>query len=123
MSSSRRTLTLIALLGACLAGSALAQQASAPVNEGGAKQEQRVDRREARQGDRIAAGAASGQLTAHEQRRLQRQQRRTQHLEQHAEADGKVTGKEALRMERRQDRNSRAIARQKHDAQQQATGQ
>jgi len=40
-----------------------------------------------------------------------------QRIEDKATADGKVTGKERVRIEHAQDRQSRHIAREKHDRQ------
>ena len=123
MSSRRSYVSLVlSLTTVVLTGAAAHAQTSPPARDFSAREEQRIDRREQRQGDRIAQGATSGQLRAREQRRLQRQQLRSQRMEQHVEADGTVTGKEALRMERQQDRASRTIRRQKHDAQQQDAG-
>lgn len=92
-------------------------QAMAQTDPATTLQEQRVDHRQARQAERIAAGAASGELTPPEQRRLQHQQAKTARTEQRVEADGQVTRREAARMEHQQDHNSRAIRRQKHDSQ------
>jgi hypothetical protein len=80
--------------------------------------EQRIDIRQDRQAARIDAGVASGQLSAREQARLERQQAGSERLEQRIEADGRITRREARQMEHVLDRNSRAIARQKHDRQQ-----
>lgn len=123
MSSRRSHVSLVlSLMIAVLTGAAAHAQTPPSAKDFSTREEQRIDRREQRQGDRISQGATSGQLTAREQRRLQRQQLRSQRMEQHVEADGKVTGKEALRMERQQDRASRAIRRQKHDVQLQDAG-
>jgi hypothetical protein len=79
--------------------------------------EQRVDRRQERQQQRIANGIASGQLTAPEAARLERQQAGVARMESRFEADGALSRREALRLEHRQDRTSRHIAWQKHDRQ------
>jgi hypothetical protein len=76
-----------------------------------------VDARQARQEQRIAQGAASGALTKHETHKLVREQRHIAQAEQHAKADGVVTAKERARLHHMQDRASRDIAVQKHDAQ------
>jgi hypothetical protein len=76
-----------------------------------------VDARQARQEARIADGVADGSLTRHEARRLQKQQRHIRHAERHAKADGTVTAQERHHLHRLQDRASRHIHRQKHDAQ------
>ena len=83
----------------------------------GERQAARVDNREDRQAARIDQGVASGELTRRETTKLDAQQAHITSMEHRMEADGKVTGKEAVRMERAQDRASRAIARNKHDRQ------
>ncbi|HZS11958.1 MAG TPA: hypothetical protein VFA38_06890 [Nitrospirales bacterium] len=76
-----------------------------------------VDAREARQQGRIADGVASGQLTPREAARLERGEARIDRMEQRAKADGVVTPKERAKLQGALNRESRAIARQKHDAQ------
>ena len=77
----------------------------------------RVDQREANQQQRIAAGAASGQLTAKETNRLEVEQARINTAEARAKADGTVTKGERKHLHRMQDRASKHIHHQKHDAQ------
>ena len=79
--------------------------------------EQRFDNRQDRQEARIEKGIESGALTPAETRRLGREQARLTRAEARAEADGTVTRREAVVLEKRQDRASRHIARQKHDRQ------
>lgn len=81
------------------------------------QQQQRVDKRQDRQSQRITRGVESGRLTEQEQARLEQQQRHINHLETRTEADGKVTAREAVRMENAQDHASRTIYRKKHNAQ------
>ena len=76
----------------------------------------RIDRREARQHERIADGRRSGQLTRPEVARLRAGQRRVHRIERRAVADGIVTRGEGRRIERVQDHESRAIYRLKHNA-------
>jgi hypothetical protein len=76
-----------------------------------------VDARQERQQNRIAEGIASGQLTPRETARLERGEARIDRMEQKAKADGVVTPKERARLGAAQNHESRAIARQKHDAQ------
>jgi hypothetical protein len=76
-----------------------------------------IDRREARQENRIQQGAASGQLTAHEALRLEKEQAAINRTEARAKADGTVTRRERKRLHRMQDHASRDIHKQKHDAQ------
>ena len=85
-------------------------QATAPITP-------RVDQREANQQKRIDAGVASGQLTARETNRLDKQQARVAAVEANDKADGKDTGKERRQLHRMQDRASKNIHAQKHDAQ------
>jgi len=77
----------------------------------------RIDKREARQQKRIDQGVASGQLTPKETARLEAQQGRIDAAETKAKSDGVVTAKEKAGLTRRQNKASRNIHRQKHDAQ------
>ena len=77
----------------------------------------RIDKREAKQQERIDQGVKSGQLTPKEAARLEKGQQRIEKMEAKAKADGKVTPKERVAVERAQDRQSRQIAREKHDKQ------
>jgi hypothetical protein len=77
----------------------------------------RADQRQENQSQRIRQGVASGELTARETKRLVKGQRHVNRLERGAKADGDVTAAERLRIEKSQDRQSRRIYRQKHDAQ------
>ena len=79
----------------------------------------RVDKREAIQLARIDQGVASGQLTQRETARLENGQARVNQAEAHAKADGKVTKAERKQLDRMQDKQSRRIKHQKHDAQKQ----
>jgi hypothetical protein len=75
----------------------------------------RIDRREARQHARIAAGRHSGALTRPESMRLRAGQRHVHRMERRAGRDGVVTRGERQRIERAQDRESRSIYRLKHN--------
>jgi len=75
----------------------------------------RIDRREARQQHRIAAGAESGALTPRETAHLERGQAHVDRMEDRAKADGKVTPQERARITRAQNHQSRAIYRKKHN--------
>lgn len=77
----------------------------------------RIDQRQQNQERRIEQGEKSGALTQKEAARLEKGQARIQKMENKATADGKVTAKERARIEKAQDRQSRQIARQKHDKQ------
>jgi hypothetical protein len=76
----------------------------------------RIDRREARQAARIAEGRRSGELTRGEIARLRAGQRHVRRMERRAGADCVVTRGERRRIERVQDRESRAIRRLKHNS-------
>lgn len=77
----------------------------------------RIDKRQERQEQRIEKGATSGQLTAKEQARLEKGQAHVQKVEDKVAADGTVTRNEKARVEKAQDRQSRRIARERHDKQ------
>jgi hypothetical protein len=77
----------------------------------------RVDQREAKQEQRIANGVSSGRLTPKETARLEGEQSRIAASEAKAKSDGVVTAKERRALHRKQDRASRHIFKQKHDAQ------
>ena len=80
--------------------------------------EARINQRQAHQQHRIARGVASGQLNARETYRLERQEARIAAYEAHSRADGGgLSARERARLEHMQDRESRRIHRQRHDAQ------
>lgn len=93
-------------LGAALAGLAL----SSPVQAG------RIDARQEHQRARIGSGVCSGALTRTEATRLTRRQRDLARDERLMRLDGLSLAERRV-IERRQDRLSREISRQKHDAQ------
>ncbi len=76
-----------------------------------------VDQRQANQQKRIDQGVASGQLTGKEAARLKKGQERVQKMEDKAKADGKVTPKERARLQKAENKQSRHIAKEKHDRQ------
>jgi hypothetical protein len=78
----------------------------------------RVDKREARQEQRINQGTASGSLTEKEATRLNKGQSHVDNVEAKAKADGTVTRKERAHLAHAQNKQSRHIKRQKHDRQQ-----
>jgi hypothetical protein len=78
----------------------------------------RINQRQAHQQHRIANGVHSGALTAHEAVRVERQQVRIARYERQSRADGGgLNFNERARIEHMQDRASRNIYHQKHDAQ------
>jgi hypothetical protein len=101
-----KRLSILVLVAAALA--ALSTAASA----GTVRQE----RREARQEARIAHGLRSGALTRGEAARLMRGQARIDRMQLRARAnDGVIGPRERARIERAQDRQSRAIWRLEHN--------
>lgn len=102
--------TLVGAIAMTLAGVAMAQP-STP----------NLDKREANQQKRIDQGVASGQLNAKETNRLDKREAKLNADEATAKADGKVTPAEHRKLQREAKRDSRAIHRQKHDAQTGAT--
>ena len=76
-----------------------------------------IDQRAANQEKRIDQGIASGQLNEREANRLNTQQGHINKMEDKAESDGVVTKRERARIDHAQNRASRHIAREKHDAQ------
>ncbi len=85
---------------------------------GGAEAEARgVNAREHHQRERIRAGVQDGSLTRPEAHRLVHGQVRTERLERRMRADDGVLGpRERARLDRRLDRSSARIHRQRHDA-------
>lgn len=81
------------------------------------KREAVETQRDINQQKRIEQGEKSGQLTPKEAGRLERQEGRIDKAEAKADADGKVSKQEARHINRMQNRESRRIYRQKHDAQ------
>ena len=77
--------------------------------------ERRVDRRQARQWDRIQNGIDSGELSRGEARRLMRGQRRIERMENRFERDGYISPRERRKLERALNRNSKRIKRAKHN--------
>lgn len=88
------------------AGSAFAQTATP-----------NIDKRQANQEKRIDQGVNSGELTKREAARLEGREARLQANKEKARADGVVTKQERAKLQREANRDSKAIYRQKHDAQ------
>jgi len=104
--STRRTL-------ACIVAAVSLGATSSALAEG------RIHRRQENQQQRIAQGVASGQLTARETARLEgREAGLSREIRGMRQANGgPLTPGERALAERQQDRLSRGIYRQKHDAQ------
>jgi len=75
--------------------------------------------RNVNQQQRIEQGLQSGSLTNREAAKLEAGQARENKLEARAGADGNVNAKEQRRIQRTENRQSRRIYREKHDAQRQ----
>ena len=88
----------------------LAQDTTTP------KREAQVERRAVRQQKRIDKGVASGQMTPKEAAHAEKREAKLQGDIAKAEADGKVTKKEQAKLNAEENRNSRKIARKKHNA-------
>ena len=114
MNRSTRHL-ILGVAGALFAATALVAQA--PAQTPTQKREARETQRDINQQKRIEQGEKSGQLTPKEAGRLERQEGRVDKAEAKADANGKVSKQEARHINRMQNRESRRIHRQKHDAQ------
>lgn len=77
----------------------------------------RVTNRQNRQEARIYRGEANGSLTPREAARLQGREAGLQAEKRAMKADGVVTAQERQDLRRTENRDSRAIYRQKHDGQ------
>ena len=98
---------IVAVLALAAAIPAFAQTTSTP----------RIDQRQANQERRIEQGEKSGALNQREAARLEKGQAHVQNMENKATADGKVTAKERARINQAQNKQSKRIYKQKHDAQ------
>ena len=76
-----------------------------------------VKDRQVNQQERIGQGVKSGALTPKETEHLEGREAKIQQDKKAAKADGTVTPAEKSKLHREQDRTSRAIYHQKHDAQ------
>jgi len=76
-----------------------------------------VTKRQVNQQERIADGVKDGQLTAPETAKLETREANIQADKKEAKSDGVVSSKERKHLKREENRTSRAIYRQKHDAQ------
>lgn len=76
-----------------------------------------IDKRQANQEKRIEQGVKSGELTKNETARLEKREAKLQADKEKAKSDGVVTKKERAKLQHEANRDSKAIYRQKHDAQ------
>ena len=81
-----------------------------------AQSNREINARKENQQDRIAQGVKSGQLTAGETSRLEAREAHINRQEARMKADGKFTPAERAKINREQNRTSRAIYRDKHNA-------
>ena len=102
---------LITVLAVALSGAALAQAPADP------SATPRVGQRTANQQKRIDQGVASGALNEKEAARLKKREAKIAADTAAAKADGTVTKAERAKLHNEQNRASRAIGKQKHDAQ------
>jgi hypothetical protein len=75
-----------------------------------------IDKRDGNQQQRIQQGRQSGELTHREARKLKTEQKAVDHAQAKASADGNVTAKERHHIRRMQDKASKDIHAQRHDA-------
>lgn len=101
----KRNPLFAAILLALLAAPAFAQNTATPT----------VDQRQVNQQNRIANGVNSGALTAKEAETLEKREAKIEADKQAAKADGNVTKAERRKLNREENRTSRAIARKKHN--------
>ena len=107
----------VAAIAVAIAGAAFAQTTSTP--PAGATATPGIDKRQANQEKRIEQGVKSGELTKKEAGRLEKRESKLQADKEKAQADGKVTKQERKQLQHEASRDSKAIYRQKHDAQKQ----
>jgi hypothetical protein len=100
-----------------VAGAAIALVSISSFAQNAAPATPKVDAREVKQDARIQQGVASGQLNAKETYRLEKQQANINRVEANAKADGKVTQGERKHLKHMQNKASKNIHHQKHDAQ------
>jgi hypothetical protein len=77
-----------------------------------------IEQRDRNEDMRIQQGIRSGELTRQEAYRLENERAQVERMERRARADGTVSSFERARIDRAQDRVSRDIYRESHDAQQ-----
>jgi hypothetical protein len=96
--------TLVLIVAGSIALPALAQTTASEVQ------------RNVNQQQRIEQGLQSGALTTKEAGKLERQQTQVDRMEKNALKDGSLTSAEAARLQAAQNKSSKSIAAQKHDA-------
>ena len=118
--------TLIAALALTVGASAFAQVPIAPVapvapitsiTPKDPTATAKIDQRQANQQKRIDQGVASGALTPKETAKLEKRETKIAADKAVAKSDGTVTKTERRKLKREENRASKAIYKQKHDAQ------
>ena len=115
------SLLVLAVGGLMFAGSAAAQTATSGAGPGvvdpGHPRVNEVNQREANQQKRIANGINNGSMNAHETANVERREASVQKQEQAdmAKHNGHLTKAEQRQLNRRQDRISRSIYKDKHN--------
>lgn len=94
---------------------ALAAVLTAPMLASAQTSTPNIDQRQANQQARIEQGKATGALSKREAARMEAGQAKVDGMKQAAAADGKVTRAERKAIKKEQNKQSRRIARQKHD--------
>lgn len=110
-----RITAAVATIALAFAGATFAQTVTPPAKDPAATPG--IDKRQASQEKRIDQGVKSGQLTEREAAKLEKRETKLQKDKEKAQADGVVTKQERKHLRQEADRNSKAIAHQKHDAQ------
>ena len=77
----------------------------------------RITKRQVHQQKRIHEGVKDGDLTRRETVKLEAREAKIQRDKRAAKSDGVVTARERAKLRREENRTSRAIYRQRHDAQ------
>jgi hypothetical protein len=106
-----KRLIIASLLALVTAGSTLGMVSAASAGTNSP----RIDRREARQQNRIYKGIRSGSLTPRETYNLERRQAAIRAQETRFKADGNLSRRERKVLNNRLNRSSRAIYRAKHN--------
>jgi hypothetical protein len=101
----KRNKLIIALLVTTFAAPVFAQNTSTP----------NIDKRQENQQDRIANGVKSGALTAKETQNLEKREAKIEADKQAAKADGTVTKAERRRLQKEENKASKAIYKKKHN--------
>lgn len=108
-------LRLTAILLTLFSLNAYSEEIVAPAPDATQQRENIVNQRQENQEKRIEEGVKSGALNENEAKRMEKREQKIQKMENKAMADGAMTGKEFRKIERAQNRTSKAIYRNKHN--------